>query len=559
MPDSEKSGDLTRVHLLAPLAVPVFRRVWIASMFSNMGLLVQGVGAAWAMVQLSSNDPAMVALVQTALFVPVMLFSMAAGAFADAFDRRKVALVALSISLVCTACLVGITFADLLNSHLLLLLSFGIGTGISIFGPTWQAAVNEQVPKKVLAQAVALNSISFNIARSFGPAVGGFVVAIGGAVAAFTLNAVFYLPMIVVLLLWRNRVIFPSRLPAESTTRAVLSGIRFICYSPPIRTVLIRLFTVAVPGAAVAALMPLIANSLLSAGAQTYGILLGAMGFGAILGGVIVGSIRDQFRAEHIATICALIYGACVIALGLSRLLELSIALLVVAGTVWMLTMTQLNIIVQLSAPRWVLGRVLAAYQASVAGGLALGSWTWGHVAANWGVGNALIIAGLTLLAVPLLGLVIRLPDNITRDTTPVELGEVDVALPLTGVSGPIAIDIRYHVAPERARDFYLAMMNVEQVRVRNGAFDWFIARDIADTSVWIERFKCATWHDYLRLRDRNTQTDLDLMHFAMSFDSTSEGVLVHRWLVRPFGSVRWREDAPDYRFDDVMPHPPGI
>lgn len=543
-----------RAGLLAPLATPVFRRIWLASMFSNTGLLIQGVGAAWAMVRLSQNDPVMVTLVQTSLFLPITLLSMVSGALADAFDRRKVALAALAISLTCATGLAVLALAGVLNSHLLLIFSFGIGVGMAIFGPTWQAAVSEQVPANVLAQAVALNSISFNLARSFGPAVGGFVVAMGGAMAAFSLNALFYLPMIGVLLLWRERVWTPGRLPPEKTGRAIWSGLRFIAHAPPIRNVLICTFAIAVPGSSISALMPLVAHDVLRAGAQTYGVLLGAIGIGAIVGGGLTGMLRERFTAQRAATVCALIYGVCVIGLGLSDRLAVTLPLLVVAGTVWMLTITQFNIIVQLSAPRWVMGRALAAYQAIIAGGLALGSLLWGNVATLLGVAQAVMISGVAIMLVPLLFRRFRLPDAVVGDTAPVELGEVDVVLPLEGNSGPIAIEIEYDVDPDDAARFYQAILEVERIRVRNGGYDWWVARDMSNARLWTERFQCPTWHDYLRLRDRNTQTELDAMHAAMAFDTSEHGVTVRRWHVRPTEPGAWRDDPSGLAHPVVVP-----
>src|SRR5262245_17741537 len=174
--------------IAAPLRIAVFRRIWIAGLLSNLGLLIQGVGAAWQMT-LMTNSAGMVALVQTAGLLPTLLFSIAAGAIADMHDRRIVGLVALGISCTSASLLAVLAFLGLLSPYVLLGFSFMIGTGMALFQPAWQASVNEQVPPQVLPQAVALNGISFNIARSFGPAIGGVIVAVAGAVASFVANA----------------------------------------------------------------------------------------------------------------------------------------------------------------------------------------------------------------------------------------------------------------------------------------------------------------------------------------------------------------------------------
>src|SRR6202040_4024681 len=241
----------------APLRHPVFRRIWLASLASNLGLLIQGVGAAWAMTQMTSSADK-VALVQTALMLPIMLISMPAGAIADMYDRRIVAMISLSISLVGATALTVLAWLGLVTPQSLLALCFVVGSGMALFGPAWQSSVSEQVPAETLPSAIALNGISFNIARSFGPAIGGIVVATAGAVAAFATNAVLYLPLLVVLFLWR-RTSEPSRLPRERLNRAIVSGVRYIANSPSIRIVLVRTLVTGVIGGSVSALMPLVA------------------------------------------------------------------------------------------------------------------------------------------------------------------------------------------------------------------------------------------------------------------------------------------------------------
>src|SRR5262249_61603374 len=166
----------------------------------------------------------------------------------------------------------------------------GGGTGMAVMGPAWQSSVSEQVPPESLPAAVALNGISFSVARSFGPAIGGVVVATAGAVAAFALNAVMYLPLLIVLFLW-NRVSEPSRLPRERLNRAMVSGVRYITNSPSIKIVLTRTLVTGIIGGSVSALMPLIARDLLHGGAQTYGVMLGAFGMGAVVGALNIGTV----------------------------------------------------------------------------------------------------------------------------------------------------------------------------------------------------------------------------------------------------------------------------
>ncbi|MBN9042202.1 MAG: MFS transporter [Rhizobiales bacterium 62-47] len=552
MTEPPKRSPFAADGIAAPLRHAVFRRIWLASLLSNLGLMIQSVGAAWAMTQMTSAADK-VALVQTALMLPIMLISMPAGAIADMYDRRVVSLVSLVIALAGAISLTALTWAGAITPNILLAFCFIIGSGMALFGPAWQASVSEQVPPETLPSAVALNGISYNIARSFGPAIGGIVVAAAGAVAAFAANAMCYVPLLVVLFLWR-RISEPSRLPRERLNRAIISGVRYIANSPSIRVVLARTLVTGIAGGSVSALMPLVARDLLHGGAQTYGIMLGAFGMGAVIGALNIGEMRKRMHGEAAIRLCAIVMGIAIVAVATSQMAIITAAALVVAGAVWMLAVALFNIGVQLSAPRWVAGRSLAAFQAAIAGGIAVGSWGWGHLADSIGVEGALIVSGITMAASPLLGLWITMPPIGGRDEDADLLADPEVQLSLTGRSGPIVVEIEYRVDVDNARPFHNLMQEVQLSRQRNGAYGWSIARDIADPELWIERYHCPTWLDYLRQRNRATQSERALHQRAMAFHLGPDPVRIHRMLERPFGSVRWKEETPDRATGEVLP-----
>src|ERR1700712_5748451 len=536
----------------APLRHPVFRRIWLASLVSNLGLLIQGVGAAWAMTQMTSSADK-VALVQTALMLPIMLISMPAGAIADMYDRRIVALVSLAIALAGATSLAVLAALNLITPEILLASCFVVGSGMALFGPAWQSSVSEQVPAETLPSAVALNGISYNIARSFGPAIGGVIVASLGAVAAFACNAALYLPLFTVLFLWRRNVA-PSRLPRERLNRAIVSGVRYIYNSPSIRIVLARTLVTGVIGGSISALMPLVARDLLHGGAQTYGIMLGAFGVGAVIGALNITEVRKRMTGEAAVRACALCMAGAISAVALSTEPVLTAAALVVAGAVWMLAVALFNIGVQLSAPRWVAGRSLAAFQASIAGGIAIGSWCWGRLTDYAGVETPLLVSASLMLLSPLLGLWLRMPRVGARNEDAEVLADPEVQLSLTARSGPLVVEIEYRVAQESARAFHGVMQEVQLSRQRNGAYGWSIARDIGDPELWTERYHCPTWLDYFPPRNRSTQSERGLHQRAMDFHLGPDPVRVRRMLERPFGSVRWKEDTPDRAAAEVLP-----
>ncbi|MCK1574176.1 MFS transporter [Bradyrhizobium sp. 174] len=544
MTDRPKLQKFSVDGVTAPLRCATFRNIWLATLLSNLGNLFRGVGAAWAMTEMTASADK-VALVQTATALPVMLISLPAGAIADMLDRRLVTLVALSIALCGAGALTALEALGLTTANLLLLFCFVIGSGMALMNPAWQSSVSEQVPADILPAAIALNGISFNIARSFGPAIGGVVVASAGAVAAFGLNALLYLPLLVALFFWK-RAATPSRLPREQLGRAIISGVRYISNSPSIKIVMTRAMATGAIGSSISALMPLIARDLLHGGAQLYGIMLGAFGFGAIIGALSIGEMRRRMSGEAAIRACMLSMGGATAAVALSGEPVLTAAALVLAGAMWLVAFTLFDIGVQLSAPRWVAGRSLAAYQAAYSAGIAIGSWGWGRLTDVAGVEIALLISAALMMTSPLLGLWLRMPRIGARgeETETVALPEVRLAL--TERSGPLVVEIEYRVAQENARAFHNIMQDVQLSRQRNGGYGWSIARDIADPELWTERYHCPTWLDYLRQRNRWTQSDRVLDRNATAFHIGPDPVRIRRMLERPFGSVRGKEDVPD-------------
>ena len=540
-----------RFTLLEPLRQRTYRTIWIASLFSNFGQLIQGVGAAWLMTRLSSS-PQMVALVQTALMLPLMLVALPAGAVADMFDRRKVALAGLIFASLMAVGLTLLAGAGLLSPWTLLLFCFLIGAGVALFGPAWQASIGEQVSGEHLPAAIALGTISYNVARSFGPAIGGIIVAAFGAMAAFAANAIFYLPLIIAFLLWQ-REHKPSRLPPERIDRAIISGVRYALHAPPIRVVLIRTHVVGLAGASVSALTPLIAKDLLQGTASTYGLLLGAYGVGAVLGATGLDFVRQRLRPESAARSLTLLLGSMILVAGISSHTVLTCAALMVAGAAWMILVAQFNVAVQMSAPRWVTARALACYGSALTGGLALGAWLWGSVATAFGTGEAMMLSGAAMMLTALLGIIIplapSLPDGLEES---ILTHQPQVGLALTPRSGPIIVEIDYRVDADKARDFYAAVQKLRSARLRSGAFGWSVARDIADPELWTEHYHCPTWGDYLRQRDRMTISDRQVEDAANMFHEGSNEGRVRRRLERPTGSVRWRADTPDRRDEAI-------
>jgi hypothetical protein len=310
---------------------------------------------------------------------------------------------------------------------------------------------------------------------------------------------------------------------------------------------MVRVFTFGLASASVAALAPLVARDILKGNASTYGVLLGCAGVGAVAGALNVNKVKARLKAEHAFRWCAIVSGLMIVIIGLSRSMLLTGAAMAVNGASNILTIALLNVGVQLSVPRWVTARALSWFQASLTGGVAFGAGIWGHSASVWGVEYAFLASGVALMLTPLIGLILPIRSASQADVAMVEMGnEPEVALAITARSGPIAIEIDYEVDPAEARQFYNVMLQLQRARLRNGAFNWSLARDIADPAAWIERFHFPTWEDYLRHRSRFTHSDRNLQGSADAFNRGERGERVRRRLERPFGSVRWRAETPD-------------
>jgi MFS family permease len=509
--------EIARASPLAPFKYNIFLALWLASLCSNFGGLIQSVGASWLMTSLSPTAD-IVALVQASTVLPYMLFCLAAGAAADVFDRRALMLAAQILTLVVSVLLTTFTFTGLMTPWLLLAFTFLVGCGNAIYGPAWQSSVGEMVPRSELPSAVALNSLGFNIARTVGPAIGGLIVAGFGSQAAFLVNSISYLGLIAVLISWK-RPVEQRPLPPESIPSAMMAGLRYVSLSPTIRSVLFRSVIFGTAASSIWALMPLIARDLIKGGPSIYGLLLGAFGVGAVLSALSSTRLRARVTGEQIETIAALSFAASSIIAAFSTSLPVTMAGMVMGGAGWVLALSTFNISVQLSVPRWVVGRSVAIYQMLTFGGMALGSWLWGLAAHHYGLTVSLALSGCVLAATPLLSRIWPMPADSGENLDPRlpdSMPTLDEAV--LHRDGYVVVTIEYRVALADAPHFASAMRKLAQVRQRNGARRWSLMVDVTDPELWLERFQYPTWMDYLRQRHRGTVADRAIWEHARTY-----------------------------------------
>lgn len=507
--------------------------IWSASLVSNFGSLIQAVGASWMMTSIAPS-PDMVALVQASTTLPIMLLSLPSGATADIWDRRLLMLIAQGLMLVVAVALTAIAYLGLITPWTLLALTFLLGCGTALYAPAWQSSVGEQVPRADLPSAVALNSLAFNIARTAGPAIGGVIVAKAGPPAAFLLNSLSYVGLIIVLALWRRPRPAPF-LPPENMFMAMGAGLRYARLSPDIRTVLIRGGIFGVLGSSIWALMPLIARDLIGGNAVTYGVLLGAFGSGAVLGALSSTSLRRRYTNEIIVRASTAGFGIASIITAVSSWHALSMVALMVGGASWVLALSTFNVTVQTSSPRWVVGRTVSIYQMVTFGGLSIGSWLSGVVANQFGLVICLASSGTLMALSALLGrkLPLRQPEGLNLDPSRTWSSEHRAQLDRLIDTGPVVVTVEYRIAPEDTEAFRLAMRELRRIRRRDGAKRWSLMQDMAAPEIWIERYHSPNWVEHLRRHHRFTVSDREIERKVLDFHRADEPPRVRHLIER--------------------------
>jgi MFS family permease len=482
----------------------------------------------------------MVALVQASMALPVMLFSLAAGAISDNYDRRLIMLTAQSFMFAASTTLAVLAWSGLIGPWLLLTFTFLIGCGIALNNPAWQSSVGDMVPRHDIPAATILNSAGFNVARSVGPALGGLIVASAGVATAFVINAMSYVGLIVVLVRWRPDR--PKRLlPREAMGIAMSAGLRYVAMSPNILSVILRGFAFGFSGIVALALLPLIARELVKGGPLTFGILLGAFGVGAVVGAFLSARLRQMLATETLVRATFIIFAAAVAVAAVSTWMWLMMLALFSAGACWVLTLSTFNATVQLSAPRWVVGRALALYQMATFGGMAGGSWLWGWLTLHFGTEQALLTAAGTLVIGAALGIRSPLPPLTTLNLDPLSRWrEPQIVVEIEPRSGPIIVTIEYLIRDEDVLAFLAAMSERRRIRRRDGARQWTLLRDLVNPDLWIERYECATWVEYIRHNQRVTQADAEIGDRVRALHYGANPPIARRLIERQVSAPPW-------------------
>jgi MFS family permease len=476
----------------------------------------------------------MVALVEVAITLPMFMLALPAGALADIFDRRRLLLITQGWMLAVAAGLGVLTLLGITTPWLLLAFTFLLGLGAAMNAPAWQAIVPELVSIKEIPAAVALNSVGFNISRAVGPALGGLIVAAAGAYAAFILNAVTFLGVIVVLYRWRRKP-SDSALPSERLFGAMRAGLRYVRQSQALRSVLVRSGVFIIFASAMWALMPLVARIELGRGPAGYGMLLTSFGAGAVLGATVLPAFRRRISIDTIVAGATILFALVLLSFAYLRIFSLLCAVTLVGGAMWLTLLSSFNTAVQASVPSWVRARALSVYLLVFFGGFAGASTVWGVTATYLGIPNTFVISSIGLA----LGLVLTLRYRLVKfeglDLSPTKRWPTPTVVEKVDLDqGPVLVTIEYRVDPTRSRDFARVMKAVSAIRLRDGAIRWNLFKDTEDPGRYLETFIVESWIEHLRQHERVTISDHEILDQALAFHTGNKPPVVSHFIAEP-------------------------
>jgi MFS family permease len=308
-------------------------------------------------------------------------------------------------------------------------------------------------------------------------------------------------------------------LPAERFLGAIRAGIRYAHGSPEVRAVLVRGACFTIFASALWALLPLVVREELGRGPDAYGLLLAALGAGAVGCAILLPRLRDRLGAHGLVSAGTVVFALAILALGTLRSFWLLAAVLVLGGAAWLGSLSTLNVAVQQSVPGWVLARALSVYLLSFFGSLSLGSAMWGVVAGRLGVPATLVLASGGMLLGLAAAARYRIPSEVPRDLTPsLHWPDPVVAHEPAPDRGPVLVTVEYRIDPERSAEFATAMRDMRRIRLRDGAMRWHLFADAADPGRWVETYLSPSWVEHLRQHERVTHADEAIEARARAF-----------------------------------------
>ena len=514
----------------APFRSRDFRRMASTQFVSNVGGWMQTVGAQELMLTLTTSAT-MVALIQTAAGLPVVLLALPAGAIGDLVDRRRLLLASQSFMLLAAVVLAVLALAGLVTPWVLLALIFAVGAGQTLTSPTWQTLQPELVAPEDRTQAIALGAVNQNLSRAVGPALGGALYAASSAAALFFVNALSFVPVIGAVARWRGGARPASAVAPEHVGEAIRAGWRYIAGSPALRVILLRAGLFMFFASSIWALLPLVARTHLHLGSAGYGLLLGGVGIGAVAGATALPRLRGRVSPGALMSAGTLLFAAVTLALAYVDVSALAALALVLGGIAWILVLSTLNSQYQTTLPGWAKARGMSYYLVIFQGGGALGSAAFGVVAQDVGLSSALLAAAGGLLLVALAGLLLPFKAISSQDLLPAGDWPDPQLIGASATDGPVLVTIEYRPRQGRERDVVEALHAGRYARRRTGASSWRVWRDATDPGHVLEQFVVGSWDEHLRQHERVSLRDQQRLEEIEAMTDPDQPTVVRHWL----------------------------
>lgn len=506
--DDQEAASQAGKSAWSALRYRVFRFLWIATVVSNVGSWMYNAASGWLMTSLNAH-PLIVSLVQVASSLPLFLLGLPAGALADMVDKRRFILTLEILTTAFSALFALLVTLHVVTPSVLLLFIFLVGILGALETPAWQAIVPQLVPKPALSSASAANSVGVNISRVIGPALAGMVILAFGIAAPFWLDAVSNLGVIAVIFWWRPPAKPTHTLPAERLLNAIRTGVRYARNNGHLRATLAQAAGFFLFASAYWALLPVLARGQLHGGPTLYGVLLGAIGAGAVAGAFLLPRLRARSGANGMVVLGELGTAFALILFGLARQPLTAVLAALIAGISWIAVLATLNVSAQLALPEWVRGRGLAVYVTVFFGTMSIGSAVWGLIADRIGLPPAHFIAGAGAVLAIWLTRRWKLQTGPEADLAPsMHWPEPFLAAPVEDDAGPVLVTVEYHVAAEKRDAFLTAMRPVARERRRDGAYAWGLYEDTAHAGRVLETFLVDSWLEHRRQHQRVTNAD---------------------------------------------------
>ncbi len=507
----------------APLRNPLFRALWLATLFSNLGTWIHEVSSSWMMTELNP-DPWMVSLVQVATTTPMFILALPAGALADVVDRRRWLLMTQSWMMLTALCMAFLAFSGQLGARGLLLGTAILSIGSALNSPAWHSVLPSIVSRQNLPAAVNLNGLAISLARAMGPGVAGLLLMRLNPAWGFALNTVSFAGILVVLWMWRPKQ-KRNRVRSERFFSALRVGLQHVRHSPRMRQVLVRAILFVFGSAALWALLPLLVRQQYAMQADHFGLMVALFGLGAAAYSATgLPKIRQRLNLNSVVDFHWTIFALVMVGLSQSPGNWIPFLLMFLGGCCWIGILSSLHYSVQSVAPAWVRARALSVYLLCYFAAASSGSAVWGKLATSQGVRSSLLWAGVGLGAACLSSLWFPVRSGEGLDLTPSRhWPDPDLKMHIEPEQGPVLVTVEYKVRLDQAEEFREAMQALKEQRMQHGVLRWGLFVDIEDPELYREVYLEENWEAHLRQHDRVTSYEKELGDRAYAYHMGDE------------------------------------